>query len=832
VTPGTAWLLAGALWTGCLLSGPWWLAVAAPGLALVAVRRFGLPLVLVALVMAGAGLAGGRGAISDGGLLPQLAGEARPALLSVTVASEPRETRRGAWFVVRVLAVDGHTTRERALVRVGGLDDAPEIGERLEVTASASPLEHDGLDGHARRLHASVALHVTRQAVTEPPGRLLRATTVARQRTRAAIDAAYGDDRGVLLAGLVLGDSSGRSVRRAEQFAGAGLSHLVVVSGRHVAVMLAGVLALTALLGVGARGRRWTCLLALGWFVLLVRWQPSVLRAGVMAALVLAAGLLGRGHDPRHTLAMAVVVLLLADPYLAAQPGFALSVLATAGVLVLAPPLAARLPGPGLLRLPVAVTVGAQLAAAPVLVGLQGGLPLGSVPANVAAVPAAALAQTVGLATAALAQAAPAAAEMVARAAAPALAVVLWAAETFSRGPLLRPGHLLTPIPVLAAAVLLARRRSPWVARCAAVTVAMALAVGWLRPPTAADTLTVTALDVGQGDALLVEIPGDPPARLLWDGGPDPDTVLRLLRERGVRRVDAVAMSHPHHDHVAGLPAVLDRLEVGALLVPPPAAEHAGIAAAAATETLVVAEQRGVPVLELSAGRRLRLGQATVEVLSPPADGWLAHDLNEHSLVLRIDVEQGAVLLTGDIETEAQRLLLNDPARLRADVLQVPHHGAGTSLPGFFAAVQPQIALIGVGEDNPYGHPHPATLLALRGVTVYRTDVHGTVRVEVGAGRIGHAGVHGLPTPGLPAGRLGGAAPAPRRRPAPRRAACRSRRARRHRPARGGRPRAGASGPAHGLAVRHTPSRRGPRGPGAARRGERDAPRADRAPAR
>jgi competence protein ComEC len=737
MSAGAVWLLAAGLWAGAAMRLPWWgvllgLAVAAGATRVPA--RLRLALLVCAALLVGGGLAGGRAALVDAGSLVAVAHAGGERPMAGVVVTEPRESEAGTWFVVRVHTLGGARIRERALVRLGDRQDPPAIGQHIALVASARPLGDEGFDRHVRGLHAGVALTPRRVEVVGDAGWVLRTTGVVRARTRAAIDQRLDPDRASLLAGLVLGDDSGRTPQMRDRFAAAGLSHLVVVSGRHVAVLLAAVLAVAAALGAGARARGVAGLLALAWFVVLVRWQPSVLRAGSMAGLVLGSRLLGRGADVRHALAAAVILLLLADPFLSRQMGFALSVAATAGVLVLAPRLARQLPGPRWLRLPVALTVGAQVGAAPVLLQLQDGLPLLAIPANVVAVPAAGMAQLIGLGAGGIAQVWPGGGALVAQTAVPFLSIVLWSAERFATGPLLRPEHLMAPVALLLLAGLVSRRRAP----AAAVAAIVLSAVLWAwpaAPPPPVGVLTLTALDVGQGDALLVEMPGAAgTVRMLVDGGPETDGAAAQLRRRGIRRLDVVALSHPHHDHSGGLPAVLRELEVGTLLVGPTPLRPGDGLAPSAIETHLTARERGVPALSAAAGQRFTLGRGWVEVLSPPADGSLAHDLNEDSLVLRVTDVHGSLLLTGDAEEAAQLRLLRDPGRVRASVLKVPHHGGRTNAPGFLEAVGASVAVIGVGAGNDYGHPARAVLEELAGAPVYRTDLHGRVTVALTAG--------------------------------------------------------------------------------------------------
>lgn len=732
MTTAAVWTIFGGLWLGALVPTGWPTAVV--GIVLVGLGaaltagRLRLTVIAVAVVAVGSGLAGGRVELLEHGALVDLARDGGTAELVATVATEARPSKDGAWLLLRVQTVNGHRSGHRAVVRVESLVTAPELGSRVRFRSSGRPLDHDGFDAHLRRLHTAVQLSpVGDLEVIAAPPRLLRATTVVRLRVRAASARHLAPDHAALLSGLVTGDTVGLSEQAEEALLASGLTHLVAVSGSNVALVLAGAVGAAALCGLGVRGRRRVAFAAAVWFAVLTRGEPSVLRATVMALLVLAAQSLGRGHDARHTLAVAGLLLLLLDPLLAGQLGFSLSVLATAGVLVVGPLIAERLPGPRSLAILGGATVGAQVGVAPVLVATEGGVPLGALPANLVAVPAAAAASVVGIAAALIAQLSVPLGGAASVLATPGLWAVLWAGRTFAALPALSPGHLLTPAAALIGATLLARRRAPWLAPIAVVVVAVsAVGVPWAAPP-AVTTLSLTALDVGQGDAMLVEVPGSPPARMLVDAGPDETAALAALRRRGVTALDVVVVSHPHADHTNGLPAVLTRVQAGALVTGPDPPRELDEPAASAIATEVVAAQQGVPLLRVSAGQQFPLGAAVVQVLSPPADGSLGGEPNDNSLVLRVISSDGAILLTGDAEVAAQMRLLRRPDLLRAEILKVPHHGGNTNAPGFIEAVGAHTAVIGVGGDNTFGHPDPEVLAKLTDLSVLRTDADGSV---------------------------------------------------------------------------------------------------------
>ena len=271
------------------------------------------------------------------------------------------------------------------------------------------------------------------------------------------------------------------------------------------------------------------------------------------------------------------------------------------------------------------------------------------------------------------------------------------------------------------------RRRAAIVAGAAAVA-ALALAM-LTAPPPAPDRLTVTFLDIGQGDATLIQHPDG--TAVLFDGGPPEGRVARLLRRAGVRRLSAIVMTHASRDHHGGLAEVVERFPIDLLLYNPDGAADSDFRA------VVAAARRGrARLVKAIAPMQLRAGALRIRVLSPPPrpPGPLPEDPNPRAVVAVVGAGEFDLLLSADAESEALApLTLPD-----VDAMKVPHHGSGDpGLPGVLERLRPEVAAIEVGE-NSYGHPHPATLSALRQahVTTYRTDRHGSIRLTVAGGQM------------------------------------------------------------------------------------------------
>jgi competence protein ComEC len=605
-------------------------------------------------------------------------------------------------------------------------------GQRVRVAGRLGPVR----DGPP----AAAVLRLTRppEHVGRPPP-LQTAAGDLRAGLRRAVVGLPPDERG-LLPGLVLGDTSRLPPALQADFRTAGLTHLVAVSGANLAIVSGFVL----LVGrwSGLRGRALPLLAAgsIAGFVVLARPEPSVLRAAAMGALALLALATGRRRRSLAALAATVVVLLLVDPWLARSYGFVLSALATGALVTLATSWTGRWSSAGVprpLAAAFAAPLAAQLVCAPVVVLLSDQVSLVAVPANLLAGPAVAPATVLGvLATVASAVHSGTAAGLAWLAGGFVwwiVHVARWSAGLPSAA-VGWPGSLAGAA-LLGAATLVAvtaarsAGRRPVPAAACAVVLVVALVVPARAPGWPPRDWVLAVCDVGQGDALV--LPAGSGAAVVVDAGPDPSAVDRCLRRLGVRSVAVLLLTHLHADHVEGVPGVLRGRRVGELqvgLLDEPPAELARVQRWAAAAR--------VPVTRAHLGDRVRVGPLSWTVLWPARVVHAGSEPNNASTVLLVRVRGVSLLLTGDVEPEAQRVLLARGGLGRVDVLKVAHHGSAYQDPDLLAKVRPRLAVVSAGEDNGYGHPARSTLAALRraGAVVGRTDRDGTLLVA-GSGR-------------------------------------------------------------------------------------------------
>ena len=756
------------------------LLAAAVAAALAWLRSPLLGVVVAALVLLGAYVGDARlratGADVSGLQSTRSLVDARAHLLE-----RPRLSRFGSAAIVRIAS--GPAAGARLHARAGrdfAWPSHARPGVELAVRGGVRPLsEVHGFGAHLRRRGVVAELRLTDVQFTgRSRGGVAGAIDRARARAERALGRGLGSREAALARGLVLGQDEAIDSLVRDDFRDAGLGHLLAVSGQNVVLLCALALPLLAFAGLGRHGRVVLLLLLIAAYVPLAGAGPPLQRAAVMGGAGLVAVAAGRPASRWYALLLAAAVTLMVNPRVSGDPGWQLSFAAVVGIVVLAPGLrgrlvsAAEIDGGG--RRPlrgqltaaiaggVAITVAATVATAPLAALHFGAVPVAGLGANLAALPAVAPVMWIGMLQAALGQfeALPpvgGGAQLLERLlAAPAgllLRYLAWVAESAATlaDPLpLRPSPAgaLAMYGVLAVGISLGRllarharhrvvtalaasRLLPPAARLAAgvgaLAALVALAATALPPARPPNDLTVSFLDVGQGDATLVQHPDG--TALLFDGGPPEARVARLLRRAGVSRLGVVVATHASRDHHGGLPEVLRRFRVGLLLEGGDGNPDPDFRA-----LLSQATRGGTRVVAAQAGMNLRVGAITVRVLSPSPrpPGPAPADPNERGVIAIVSSGGFDLLLSADAESQALApLTLPD-----VEAMKVPHHGSSDpGLPAVLRRLDPEVATIEVGEDNGYGHPAPSTLAALHDAVphVYRTDHDGTVRLTVGA---------------------------------------------------------------------------------------------------
>ena len=571
-----------------------------------------------------------------------------------------------------------------------------------------------------------------------------------RGRAEAALGRGMPVREAALARGFVLGQDEQINERTTDDFRRSGLSHLLAVSGQNVALLALLAMPVLAALGMPLRTRLVWLLGLIALYVPLTGAGPSIQRAGIMGALSVLATLAGRRTSRLYGLAVAAVVLLAAEPKIAADIGWQLSFAAVLGILILAAPLRAALGdrlGTAGWRRPLidgaAMTIAATIATAPLIAFHFEAVSTLTLLANLLALPAVAPAMWLGMLVAAAGQVPGFPVEPLNAVNALLLAyiaqVAAWCGRPSWAYPHLRlgiGGLIGAYVAIAAAAVLiwcLRRTRRPARPRgrkrgpvALVVGLLALLALVWpagdgagqaVGPPTG---LRVSVLDVGQGDSILLQ-PGKAPP-VLVDGGPSGQGLSEKLRAAGVDRLGAAIVTHPESDHAAGIRELLGTMPVGQVLFGAPD-----------RVTLVAATGAGVPSGRLVRGDELRSGRLRLDVLWPPAElisePTQEADPNRLAIVMRARWGRFSMLLTADAEAESVPL---EPGPV--DVLKVAHHGSeDAGLTALLDRARPRLAVISVGPDNPFGHPAAAVLAALtsHGVPTLRTDRDGTVVLEV-----------------------------------------------------------------------------------------------------
>ena len=654
------------------------------------------------------------------------------------VEADPAEGAFGA--VVRVRVTGGPLDGARVRVGWPAEQDVPELGRMVRFSAIMRTLPADEAWARGVARGGACATGTAWRAGTGPWREGIVGTLLAwREGVLQRMHGVSGDG-GDLIEGIVLGDRRrlvGTPVE--EDFRVLGLTHLVAVSGSHLALACGAVAALGRAVRLPRTALVGTVIAAGAAYAVTTGMPYSALRSLVMLVVGGLATLGRRRGDATASLAAAVVVVVAIEPWSVFDIGLQLSVLAVGALLVFgglaSSWLAHGLRGPAsAVGSVLALTLVAQLATTPVVAGAFGMVSLMAPVANAYASPLVAVGLWLGLSGSVVGSVWAAAGDLAIRAGSAVMGLAAQIAHVMARLPgaaiAVEGGWLLVGVPLAGAAAawivwpLPAGPDSARRVRAVVLVSCVALTLG----PAPARRCEIVALDVGQGDAIVLRDSG---RTMLVDTGADELSMRRALARAGVRRVDVLVLTHAHDDHTGGVGGLSGTASVGWVGVPQVAAE--AVRRQGAVARAIAGADSGYRGLRI--GDRWRIGSSGVEVLWPPGESAEPLGTNDTSVVLQVRCGGFDAVLTGDAEEAAQAGMAEAGLLRPVEVLKVPHHGSDNGLTREAASVwSARDALVSVGADNSFGHPSSATLelLGSSGTRVWRTDVSGDITVSIG----------------------------------------------------------------------------------------------------
>jgi competence protein ComEC len=705
-------------------TAPWRIAIAALILAALSLisRKFRFSVIIFALLLGSTVMSIRQASLAHSQISRFFM---QSATITAEVVTDPSKTSTGSYsFIARAVLVNNSSIHYKLRVPIRVMTSKQSVttllpGQRFSAQGRI-------VASKEARVAALVVIKDDFHILT-PPSRWASALGAIRLGLRFL----SGDgNAGALIPGMVLGDTSKQSVEFKNSMRRSGLTHLVAVSGANFALVSAFVLWMMQFLFARMKFRLSATAISLIAFIALVRPSPSVLRAAAMAAVLLVAQGTKKGRDSLPALGFAMAAVVVVDPWQARDAGFALSVLATAGLLLFAPVLIEKLSIhlPGKLAQALAPPIAATVFCSPIIVALSGYLAPMSVIANLLAAPFVAPITIVGFIAALFSPFAPLIST-----------VLIWFIR-FPAGAIALIAHWASSFPVLtlqsgkigflivASFTLGSWLLKKWFKHIIVFTLVILISITWLQRWPGGDW-QVANCDIGQGDSMVINLGNH--RGIVIDVGPDPVAEDRCLKALGIKEIPLLILSHFHADHVAGLTGAIKNRAVGQVWV---SVNSAPLIESAKAQAAL----KGVEMIKAVRGMSARVGPLTIRVLWPtlsatsfeemPGDG---SQINNSSIATLITSDAFSLFAGGDIEPPVQEVLVKDVAPV--DIYKVSHHGSRYQDLAFMAALHPRISIISVGAGNTYGHPAVQTLEALArlGSEVVRTDIDGAIAVQV-----------------------------------------------------------------------------------------------------
>ena len=699
---------------------------------------------MILAILTGSGCLAFREISISGNLITQLAFENQRVEITGTVITDSKATaihitgarinQSSSNFLVRAntVAANGKISTVRIPIRVysnSTINFYP--GERIKIS---------GKLGLTKERRVSAALSAKEISILSFGNVLDRGTNAIRSKYRSELSG-KNSDAASLIPGVVLGDTSLQTPEFTILMRRVGLTHITAVSGANLAIVTGFVLWISKLILKKRRNRILVTVVFLIGFIFLVRASPSVLRAAVMAAVLLFARSEGEKSQSVPALGAAISLLLLLDPFQGVDAGFALSVLATAGIIFLSKPISnfLQIQLPSYVAELLAIPIAATTLCTPVIVALSGQISLTSIPVNAVVAPAITPLTVLGFVAALLILVLPSISTLILDLSLPFASFITWVAAIGGKAPILKMARGFQGLSISVALVsigifLLIRFRGRWKLLIAVgVIPTLILQSPWYEGGFPGRNWRVLQCDVGQGDAALIHT-GQHRAVVI-DVGPDPNLIDNCLRSGGITQIDLLILSHFHADHVAGLTGALRNRKVLSIWI-----NQSQLPIFEYRQTMALL--KGLEIKKVKLGDhaviKSEYGALTATVIWPKDSNSGANSevlagegsaINNGSIAIFFDLNGVTLFSAGDLEPAPQRDLLQRNQLKKVGILKMFHHGSQFQDLAALQKLSPAITLISVGSGNPYGHPSPKTIKFLDqiGAKTFRTDLVGAI---------------------------------------------------------------------------------------------------------
>lgn len=542
--------------------------------------------------------------------------------------------------------------------------------------------------------------------------------------------------------GILLGDTSDIESDIKDDFRKCNLSHMLAVSGAHLSYLVLGINTVLSKKAFGIRRRKILSIIFILIFMVIVNMSPSVVRAGISTIIAIFATLIYRKQDTYTTISIALLLTLLNNPFAIFDFGLQLSYLATLSIIIFYSKFTQKQFNNKVKKYlyeSVMLTLSANILILPITIYEFNTIPINSIISNLLAGPLLGICIILGMFTVILSTVCFPVSKLIAFPLQIILKILIKIIELISKIPfgnytVKTPWFIVVFLTYAIIATLIYNKKKI-TKILTMITLIIFIAMQVFAFVNIEGKLKIYFIDVGQGDSMLVKtIKGK---NILIDGGgsKDPDydigekILVPYLLDRRIKTLDYVIISHFDEDHATGVAQILGKIDVSSIILTRQLEENDIY-----RHILSIAKEKKIKLIYVKEGDVLKIGGIKISIIHPENKLMINNPMNNNSIVCKVEYNSFSMLLTGDIEMEAEELILRKNINLKADVLKVAHHGSKTSTTGeFLKAINPKVALIGVGKNNNFGHPSNEVIQRLKenGTRIYRTDENGEISITV-----------------------------------------------------------------------------------------------------